>query len=251
MQDAGKPISLDTLRLLDRHLRQIKFRPLPRPRVGPNEKATLELVHWGIQAYCYPWIRHISTLISGILTLNDVGNMAALRIVGRSSYEICAHVYCVKKHIKQYLDANDLDAAWKFLVPAATGSRYITQLYPDTDEMFPTSAHISKAVKAFKEIMPTATGIENDDDYSYLSEFCHPNMMAFAQHYEITEKGIEIRDTRKPEIGAFGAITAAATQGLMTMAELLEIGNEREVRGSIVGALTELAKTVQHGRSAS
>lgn len=245
MQDSGKPTTLDTLRLLDRHLKQIKFPPLPRLKVAPNEKATLELVQWGIKAYCYPWLRHLSTLISGILTLNDVGNMAALRIVGRSAYELCAHVYYVKKHVKQHLDAEDLDAAWKFLMPAATGRRYITQLYPDIDEMFPAGAHISKAVKVFTEIMPTGTGIENDDDYSYLSEFCHPNMMAFAQHYDITEKGIEIRDRQKSEIGAFGGITAAAIQGLMTMMELLEIGDEREVRGAVVGLLRELAATAQ------
>jgi hypothetical protein len=241
MQDSGKPTTLETLRLLDQHLKQIKFPALPRPRVLPHEKPTLELVQWGIKAYCYPWLRHLSTLISGMLTLNDVGNMASLRIIGRSSYEICAHVYYVKKHVKQHLDAKNLEAAWEFLVPASTGSRYITQLHPETEDLFPTGAHISKVVNCFKEIMPTGTGIKNDDDYSYLSEFCHPNMMAFAQHYEITEKGVEIRYTQKSEIGAFGGITASAMQGLLTIIELLELGNETEVRRDIVKMLSELA----------
>jgi hypothetical protein len=71
--------------------------------VGPPAPATVELVNWGIQAYCLPWIRHVSALVNGIIVLTDSGNKAAVRIVGRSSFEFCAHAYYVKKHVKQYL----------------------------------------------------------------------------------------------------------------------------------------------------
>jgi hypothetical protein len=150
-----------------------------------------------------------------------------------------AHIYYVKKHLKQHLDANDLAAAWKFLLPVSTGSRYINELYPEGEELFPVGAHVSKAVKCFKEIMPKSS--DDDDDYSYLSEFCHPNLMAFSQHYRWTSpQTIEFLDATSD--GASGAITASAIQGLLVLYELLGIGHETDIRTAIADLLRVLAK---------
>src|SRR5713101_4705859 len=174
--------SLSMLRLTTEHLKQIKYPRLVRPQIGPSQPATIELVHWGVHAYCLPWVRHFSALISGIVTLTDTDNKAAVRIVGRSSYELCAHAYYVKKHIKQHLDAMNLSAAWDFLLPIGTGSRYIDEYHTAEDKalnaLFPAPPHIRKAINCFREVTPK----ETEDDYSYLSEYCHPNMMTFSQH---------------------------------------------------------------------
>jgi len=176
-------------------------------------------------------------LISGIVTLADTDNKAAVRIVGRSSFELCAHVYYVKKHLKQHLDRKDLSAAWNFLLPVATGSRYINEILPEESTMFPASAHISKAINCFKEIMPS----DAQEDYSYLSEYCHPNMMAFAQHCQwTTPETIEFIDV--VPFGAFGAIAASAINGLAATEELLGIGNEKEIRKAIRNLLHSLVE---------
>jgi hypothetical protein len=190
------------LRVAAEHLKQIRFPQLVRPAVGPDAPATIELLHWAIQAYCFPWIHHMSTLLNGIILLTDSHNKAAVRIVGRSSFEFCAHAYYVKKHVKQYLDAQDLDAAWKILLPIGTGSRYINEYHrPEESELFPEPPYISKAVNCFKEVMPKGT----DDDYSYLSESCHPNAMTFQQHYRwTTPYAIDFGD--QVAFGAIGAI---------------------------------------------
>jgi hypothetical protein len=148
--------------------------------VGPDALPTAKSLHWAIRAYCFPWIRHMSAMLNGIILLTDCDNKAVVRIVGRSSFEFCAHAYYVKKHMKQHLDRKDLTAAWNFLSPIATGSRYLNEYhYPQESDLFPAPSHISKAVSCFKEVMPKGT----EDDYSYLSEFCHPNTMTFQQHY--------------------------------------------------------------------
>jgi len=203
--------SSTTLRLIAEHLKQITYPQLVRPALGPSAPPTIELVRWGIQAYCLPWVRHFGVLISGIVLLSEADNKAAVRIIGRSSYELCAHAYYVKKHIKQHLDAEDLAGAWNFLLPVTTGSRYINEFHPsglEDDEMFPPPPHVKKAINCFKEVMPDESG----EDYSYLSEFCHPNMMAFTQHYNwktpyIVEFGDQV------EFGAFGAIVGSAVNG--------------------------------------
>jgi len=223
-------LSVSMLRLTAEHLKKIKFPQLVRPALGPDAPPTIELIQWAIQAYSFPWIRHMNALINGIVQLIDSDNKAAVRIVGRSSFEFCAHAYYVKKHLKQHLDHKDLAAAWKFLLPIGTGSRYMSEFHStsEQDELFPVGPHISKIVNCFKEARPK----ETEDDYSYLSEFCHPNMMTFSQHYLwTTPYTIDFVD--QVEFGAFGAIAASTTQGLMEIHELLNIGNERQINDAI------------------
>ena len=234
--------SVAMLRIAAEHLNQIKLPQLVRPAVGPDAPPTTELLHWAIQAYSFPWIRHMSALLNGIILLTDSDNKAALRVIGRSSFEFCAHAYYVKKHVKQYLDANDLTAAWNFFLPIATGSRYMNEFHstPEESELFPAGPHISKAVNCFQnEVMP------NKDDYSYLSEFCHPNTMTLQQHYDwTTPYTIDFKD--KVAFGAFGAMAGSSLNGLMAIHELLLISNERQVNSAIVKLLVAIAD--QHGQ---
>lgn len=117
-------------------------------------------------------------------------------------------------------------AAWKFLLPIGTGSRYINEFHgtPEEGELFPVGPHISKVINCFKEATPK----ETEEDYSYLSEFFHPNMMTFSQHYRwTTPYAIDFVD--QVEFGAFGAIAGSTTQGLMEIRELLNLGSERHL----------------------
>lgn len=229
--------SQELLRLIAERLKPIEFPSLTRPPVRPDEQPTPELLNWGIQAYCFPWVRHLGVLIAGIVTLNDTGNRPAVRILGRSSFELCAHVYYVKKHLKQYLDSNDLSTAWKFLLPLASGSRYINEVHPKESELFPAPVHIRKVVNCFRETMPP----HSQDDYSYLSEYCHPNVMAFMQHYKWTSPNtIEFMDA--VEFGAFGAIAASSVQGLLAAQELLGLANDQAIRTNICDLLRTIAQ---------
>src|SRR5205807_1740624 len=101
--------------------------------------------------------------------------------------------------------------------------------------------HIRKAINCFREVVPK----ETEDDYSYLSEFCHPNMMTFSQHYQWTTP-FTIDFVDQVTFGAFGAIAGSSLQGLMVIDELLGIGNERQVRAAIrtlMKTIAEKAKT--------
>lgn len=227
-------LAVSMLRLTAEHLKKITLPQLVRPALGPDAPPTIGVIHWAIQAYSFPWIRHMSALLNGIVLLIDSDNKAAVRIIGRSSFEFCAHAYYVKKHLKQHLNRKDLAAAWKFLLPIGAGSRYISEFHctPEESELFPTGPHISKAINCFKEARPK----ETEDDYSYLSEFCHPNMMTFSQHYRWTTP-YRIDFVDQVEFGAFGAIAGSATLGLMEIRELLKISNEQQVCGAIVRLL--------------
>jgi hypothetical protein len=89
---------------------------------------------------------------------------------------------------------------------------------------------------------------ETEEDYSYLSEFCHPNMMTFSQHYRwSTPYTIDFVD--QVEFGAFGAIAGSTTQGLMEIHELLNLGNERQVNKAIVALLKAMGEQHREEKS--
>lgn len=178
----------------------------------------------------------MSALLNGVVLLTDSGNKAAVRVIGRSSFEFCAHAYYVKKHLKQHIDREDLAAAWDFLSPIATGSRYMDEYHhTELSDLFPAPPHIRRVVKCFDEVMPGRAG----EDYSYLSEFCHPNTMTLQQHYRWTTP-YRIDFGYNVASGALGTIAASSIQGLVAVRQLLELGGERQVNSAIVALLTTI-----------
>lgn len=182
-------------------------------------------------------MRHLSTLVNGIITLRDAGNMPSARIVARSVFELGAHAYYVKKHLKQHLDSKNVDAAWNFLSPITTGSRYINEKQPEQSEMFPLPSHISKVVKCFGEILPGAAS----EDYSYLSEFCHPNMFAFSQYYRWPNP-FEVQFVDHDTQGVFGTTAAACLQGLLAIQEMLRLAEENRLLPCLHELLVAISK---------
>jgi len=229
--------SFSTLRFIAERTMAMTFSVLKRPRVLPNEPATQELVNWSARVCCFSWIRHFSTLLNGVVLLKDVGNTPSAIIVARSLYELGAHAYYVKKHFKQHIDAKDFEAAWNFLTPIATGSRYMNEQYPETSEMFPTPAHISKIIKCFGEVLP------NDaiDNYSFLSEYCHPNTFAFSQHYRWLNPD-EVAFVGHEAQGMFGATTAACVMGLMAIQQMLSLTGEKQIAVTLKETLLAVLK---------
>ncbi len=227
------------LRLIVQHTMRCRFPTLPRPPIPSNKPATKELVSWGVRAYCYSWLRHFSILVNGIITLKDAGNTPSAIIVARSSFELGAHAYYVKKHLKQHIDSNDLDGAWKFLGPIRTGSRYMNEQNPEESKIFPDPSHVSKVIRCFSEKHP-----KSEEDYSFISEYCHPNMFAFSQHYRWPNP-FEIQFVDHEPQGWLGSTTSACISGLVEIEDLLLLVRENAARPCLVNLLRDIAKRAQ------
>ena len=246
--DAEKSNSFGSLCLIAARMKQFTFSNLKRPPVPAKAPATPELVNWGAQVYCYSWMRHFSTLVNGIATLKDAGNTPSSRIVARSVFELGAHAYYVKKHLKQHIDAGNFSAAWEFLTPIGVGSRYINEQHPEESEMFPSPPHISKAINCFGERMPE----DAQEGYSFLSEFCHPNVLAFSQYYEWTNpQTVAFVDDHEPLAGIFGPTAAASIEGLLAIEELLRLSREQEVLRSLHELLEAIVEDATRANIAS
>jgi hypothetical protein len=219
-------------------LDSLAFPALARPPVPYNALPTFDLISWSIRVHAFAWLCHTRVLLKALLTLLDDHNVPAARIIGRAVFKLGAHAHYAHKHLKQHLDAHDLPEAWKFLLPIGTGSRYIDSQFPQNSELFPSPVHISKVINCFTEVYEDA-----NDSYSFLSEFCHPNLPAYYQHYEwTTSTRVEFRERTENRDAALGSVVAAMLLGLMAVEDLLRLIGDKDISPKLVRILADIAK---------
>ena len=228
------------LRIAEASLEGFKFPPLVRPNVPFDSAPTKDLVDWTIQLYSFSFLSQFRALLRGVIPLIEARNIPALRIIVRALFELGAHVYYVKKHVKQHLEAENREATWNFLIPVGTSSLYTISPYPQESQLFPSSAHIGEMINCFNEI------IEGDaaNIYSLLSEFCHPNMAALRQHFQWDGSQLVTFDAPEGKLSTSLPLGASATlAALDAVSELLELSNETEIRTKVIQLLRKLVSS--------
>ena len=179
-----------------RELDQIKLPHLQRPPVVAGAAATLDLISWACQFYCFSVLAHFREMLRSFTVLVWNGLIPASFVIARCLFEMAAHTHYTHKHVIQFLDSNDLEAARSFLTDINMGSRYMQEEYGDKTEEWPPFAaprEIAKVIRAFDEWTKTR---QARTEYSFLSEFAHPNMAAFSHYYKM-----------EPGEAGFGAVT--------------------------------------------
>lgn len=223
------------LRIAEGSLEGIKFPPLVRPNVPFDSAPTKGLVDWTIQLYSFSFLSQFRALLRGVIPLIETRNIPTLRIIVRALFELGAHSYHVKKHVKQHLNANNLEAAWDFMIPVGTSGLSTISPYPQESQLFPSSAHIGEVINCFNEITEGDAAII----YSLLSEFCHPDMAALKQHFQWAGSQLVTFDV--PEGNTALPLGASATlAALNAVSELLELSHETEIRTKVIQLLGEL-----------
>ena len=245
--DSGESVTIppDTdsaqlLRIAEASLEGLEFPTLVRPNVPFNSAPTKDLVDWTIQLYSFSFLSQFRALLRGVIPLIEARNIPTLRIIVRALFELGAHSYYVKKHVKQNLEAKNLEATWNFLIPVGTSSFYTISPYPQESQLFPSSARLGEVINCFNEIM------EGDaaNIYSLLSEFCHPDMAALRQHFRWDGSQLVTFDAREGNLSTALSLGASATlAALDAVSELLELSNETEIRTKVIQLLRKLVSS--------
>jgi len=197
---------------------------LTRPDIPHGQPATEELVRWASQIYVYSIVCHFREILRSTLTLYDAGQVAAVFLCARSLFEMAAHIYYVKKHVFAHLDKKDWEAAWKFMVKVNAGSRYMKEEYGeklDGKIELEESPKIQSAIAAFNEYF-NGDKKKATREYSFLSEFSHPNSFAFTSHIDWQEaekpdKKMKIGFTKPPTDIMIQAIPSAVMSSLCVL----------------------------------
>ncbi|MGB2886276.1 MAG: hypothetical protein WBC04_01135 [Candidatus Acidiferrales bacterium] len=232
--------SAQLLRIAAASLEELEFPPLVRPNVPFNSAPTKDLVDWTMQLYSFSFLSQFRALLRGVIPLMEARNIPALRIIVRALFELGAHSYYVKKHVKQHLEANNLEATWDFLIPVGTSSLYTISPYPLESQLFPSPAHSGQVINCFNEIMEGNAA----DIYSLLSEFCHPDMAAIKQHYLWDGSQLVTFDAPEGNLSTALPLGASVTlAALDAINELLELSNETEIRTKVIQLLRKLVSS--------
>ena len=164
---------------------------LLRPDVPHGQPVTEELAHWSIRVYAYSILCQFREMLRSTLLLYDAGQVPAIFLCCRAMFEMAAHAYYVKKHAMQHLDKKDFNAVWNFMLGINQGSRHMREKQEAAGEPGPgivEGPHISKIIACFDEFFAEHRREKPArDNYSFLSEFCHPNSFAFTNHIEFDE----------------------------------------------------------------
>ena len=229
-------------------LAAIKLPTLARPPVPLEAPATSELVSWAAELYCFGLLSHFREMLRSFLFLVENGYVPASFLIARSLFEIGAHAYYVHKHVTQYLDAGDIEKAWVFLAEINMGSRYMQEEYGEVKDMPPFSAprEIGKVIRCYDEWLGHSG--QASTEYSFLSEFAHPNMAAFSHYYTINPgklgfAEVAFRDAkREPERMPFSHVSIAVLSSLHFTVKLLEHIGETEVAPQVKAVLEALPR---------
>ncbi len=233
-----------------KQLSQILLPELQRPAVADKEAPAPELVNWASLMYCFSLLAHFREMLRSFLALVQEGFVPAGFVVAPCLFEMAAHAYYTHKHAIQYLDAGDLQSVWNFLIEINMGSRYMQEEYGDqlaNWAPFAAPREIAKVIRYFDEW----TEGKATTEYSFLSEFTHPNMAAFSHYY-----------TMEPKQGGFGVVrfidpprnTSDVPWPLISISlvaclhfalRFLQRVREKEVAPRIEAILVESAKTTQ------
>jgi hypothetical protein len=223
---------------------QIRFRELQRPAVEPDAQPTSDLLNWAVRMYCSSLLAHFREMLRSFLILVQNGLLPASFVIARSLFEMAAHAYYTHKHATQFLDAGDLKGAWDFIVEINMGSRYMREEYGDQPSNWPPFAaprEIAKVIRCFDEWTDGRARTE----YSFLSEFAHPNMAAYS-HYYTMEAGNEgygtvrfVDPPREVSQAPWFHVSISLVACSHFALELLKRSGENEIASQIEAMLTK------------
>lgn len=233
-------------RFISEALDKIQLATLSRPPIPPNAPATKELVEWGIAKFAYSQLAHMRTVLRGTLFLADAGIEPAVIVLCRHLYEWNVQTHYVYETFKTYLDAADVEAAWKFFLRIDEGNNWVrnhgTKYVPDfpADEV-EGSIRVGHSMKAYKKHRAQEFGKENvDDEYSYLSERSHPNGFCLQPYMRIEfPNNVHFIEPRLQKLP--GVLHRCMLEWAMAQVNLLGLAREKVVSVSLVETLKEIA----------
>jgi hypothetical protein len=218
-------------------LHALEFPVLIRPMVPYGAPPTVELIAWAIEVYVFCFLAHIRQLVESYALLLRHMHWPTTFFVGRGLFEVAGHAMLVLRKVRAALKSNDYAAGWDVFAAAIMGNREMldsgvkTSAGTDWQEPF----HVNDDVRALAAVLPGESRKDREAEvllmYSFLCEFCHPNMGAVTQYCVFDESGdinsMRLRPSPDDRI-AMDETRFAVTAGLYAAIELLRLYGRHE-----------------------
>jgi hypothetical protein len=154
---------------------------------------------------------------------------AASFLIARALFEVTAMTNYVVNHVSPLLARKRYPRAWDFLVRASMGSYYLREHATKSvnAQEHPIPLDVGKAVKSLE-----AFDINASKEYSFLSEFSHPDALALRHYVEMNRALYSAEFKEYPEshvgylrnaVGGTVAIAGIVYRNAFEMAEMITI----------------------------
>lgn len=190
--DAQKTIA--AARELRDRLFELEFktlrRPVYRPEIGRSEKE----VRWAARVFACPSISLFRDHLHAFLVAHDNKLCSACFVLLRAMLETLAMANYVCVVSEPLVRSRRWDRAWnEALERASTGSYYImhhSKLPKDLRDVLPLN--VGKAIDSLDSLVSESMR----EEYSYLSEFAHPNGLALMPYVDMEPEGAVLCNAR-------------------------------------------------------
>jgi hypothetical protein len=230
---------IKTVELVSNGLKNVAYPVLSRPPVKPHEKATEELVQWGIKMYVYSVVAHLRKTVDALTQLASAENIPAANVVSRHIFEWTAHACYMSRNLGNYVRKQEWDRAWSLLSRAVIGSVWMKQhggKYASATAQLPAKVpdplEIANIVGAYEQYLFQKHGVKSaKENYGFLSEFSHPNAACLQQYHKhgANPREVEIADA-EPPVSPLPFVNWCLLDLLRFLEALLDVGKETTVR---------------------
>lgn len=200
-------------------------RPIYRPEIGRSHKE----VRWAGRVFACTSMGFFRDMLRSYLVAREQHLDAASFLIARALFEVTAMTNYVVNHVSPLLARKRYPRAWDFLVRASMGSYYFREHATKSvnDQEHPIPLDVGKAVKSLE-----AFDINASKEYSFLSEFSHPDGLALRHYVEMNRALFSAEFKEYPEshvgylrnvVGGTVALAGIVYRNGFAMAEMITV----------------------------
>jgi hypothetical protein len=181
-------------------LLEIEFKALKRPAYVPQSGRSEKEVRWALRVFTCSSCSLFRDMLRSYLTVRDQKLEAASFLTVRLMFEVVAMGNYLRESIVLLLKNARLDRVWDVLYRANIGSYYILQSGHTPQGAEPNiPLKIGKAVSSLNKLTPGRPSGWAEREYSFLSEFSHPDAFALMHYSEMNGHSETVAFHTQPE----------------------------------------------------
>lgn len=190
------PEDNSAVRLFCEGLLLINFKTLIRPTHHDGEKYSIKELRWALRVFTGSSMCFFRDLLRSYLVLRDNSLEAVSFLVIRAMYETLCGAHYVNEEYTSHLRAGEFDEVWKVLSKVSIGTRVLS-FHGQTDPETPLK--MGETVNSLDSLSPSEPKGSSYALYRHLSEFSHPDALAFTHYCQMDKDPSRVSFFTEPE----------------------------------------------------
>lgn len=174
----------------------IDFKTLIRPTHHDRQNRSIKELRWGLRVFIGSSMCFFRDLLRSYLALRDSNLEAVSFLAIRAMYETICGAHYINGEYISHVRAGEFEEVWKVLNKVLTGTKvlkYHQQIDPET------TLKIGETVNSLDSLSPNEPKGSSYALYRHLSEFSHPDALAFTHYCQMDKNPNRVAFFTEPE----------------------------------------------------